>query len=416
MFLASSCVKEKLPRVLTLPITDTTWSYAVCGGEVIDEGSSPVTARGVCISTRNPPTVVKDNESNYTIDSSGYGIFTSKVYYRGTNIKLSPATRYIRAYATNKYGTTYGGVMTCFPKYKPAGFVTMSLAGVTSTSASFNVDVAVIDTPPPSELDLCYSTYPMPTIDGEHISIINLNQYTISNLLPNTIYFVRGYVKNSGGATYSSEISFATWEGEIADKNGNTYQIKTLGNHIWTTRNLETSKFDDGSDIPVIQDDLLWGSTSTSAYCKYTNYGKLYNYYAVVDSRNLCPVGWHVSSDSDWKALEISLGMSQDQVDATGLRGTNEGGMLKSITIFDGWNSPNVGATNSSGFSALGSGYRSNNGILTNENASAIFWTKTEYDATTAWSRSLSVSNAQIVRLNINKGYGLSVRCVKDSK
>jgi uncharacterized protein (TIGR02145 family) len=416
MFLASSCIKERLPRVKTLPITDTTWSYAVCGGEVIDEGSSPVTERGVCVSTRNPPDIVRNNESNYTNDSSGFGSFKSTIYYVGTGTKIIPATRYIRAYATNKYGTSYGAVLTCLPKYKPAGFVTMNLAGVSSTSASFNVDVGVIDAPAPSELDLCYSTKPSPTIDGDHISIFNLNKYIISNLFPNTTYYVRGYVKNSGGYAYSPEISFTTWEGEITDKSGNTYQIKTLGNHIWTIRNLETTKFDDGSDIPVIQDDILWGSTISSAYCKYTDYGKLYNYYAVADSRKLCPTGWHVSSDSDWKELEISLGMSQDQADASGLRGTVEGGMLKSASLFDGWNSPNIGATNSSGFTAYGSGYRSDNGIFNNQNTSSNIWTDTQYNAETAWGRSLSVSNAQIIRLNINKGYGLSVRCVRDNK
>jgi uncharacterized protein (TIGR02145 family) len=399
--------------VITSPVTDTTWSYAVCGGEVIDEGSAPVTERGICISTRNPPAAIRDNESNFTIDSSGPGIFTSKIYYLGTNIKLSPATRYIRAYATNKHGTSYGAVMTCFPKYKPAGFVSMSLAGLSSTSASFNVDVGVIDTPAPIQLDLCYSINPGPTIAGDHISILALDQYIISNLLPNTTYYVRGYVKNSGGSAYSSEIILKTWEGEIKDKSGNIYQIKTFGNRIWTIRNLETSKFDDGTDIPVVQDDLLWGSTSSSAYCKYTDYGKLYNFYAIADNRKLCPAGWHVSDDSDWKALEISLGMSQSETDATGLRGTNEGGMLKSVTLSEGWNSPNAGATNSSGFSAFGSGYRSNNGILSNQNISANFWTNTEYNAETAWSRSLSASNAQITRLNIDKGYGLSVRCVK---
>jgi uncharacterized protein (TIGR02145 family) len=294
----------------------------------------------------------------------------------------------------------------------------MSLAGVTSNTASFSVELGVIDSPPlPSEFDLCYGTSPEPTINGDHISIINTHPYIISNLLPNTTYYVRGYAKNSGGTTYSSEIIFTTWEGEITDKSGNTYQIKTIGNHIWTTRNLETTKFDDGSDIQIIQDDFLWASTSTSAYCKYTNYGKLYNYYAVVDSRNLCPVGWHVSSDSDWKALEIYLGMSQDQANATGLRGTNEGGKLKYVntSTYEGWNFPNVGATNSSGFSAFGAGYRSSEGIFTNENTSANFWTNTEYDVISAWSRSLNLSNSQIVRLNINKGHGFSVRCIKDN-
>jgi uncharacterized protein (TIGR02145 family) len=269
--------------------------------------------------------------------------------------------------------------------------------------------------PAATELDLCFGTNPAPTIDGDHISILNTSSYKINYLLPNTTYYVRGYVKNLGGTTYSSEISFTTWEGEIADKSGNNYQIKTIGNHIWTIQNLETTKFDDGSDIPLIQDDLLWGSTTTSAYCKYIGFGKLYNYFAVVDSRNLCPAGWHVSTDTDWKSLEMSLGMNQDQADATGARGTTEGGKLKFVSsIYKAWNGANVGATNSSGFSAFGAGYRSNAGIFTNEYISANFWTSSEYDATSAWSRSLNINDPMIVRLNIMKGYGFSVRCVKD--
>ena len=411
-----SCKKENLPRVKTLPITDTTWYYAVCGGDVIDEGSAPVTQRGLCVSTINPPSVFKDDNSNFSADSSGPGSFTSIIYYRGTNNILRPATRYIRAYAINKYGTSYGEVLTCVPMYKPPEFALLSVTGVTSISARFNVEMiqAGSPAPAPTELDLVYSTNPSPTIDGDHTSILNLNQYSISNLLPNTTYYVRAYAKNLGGSVYSSEISFTTWEGEITDKSGNSYQIKTIGSQIWTISNLETTKFDDGSNIDLIQDDLLWGSTATSAYCKYTNYGKLYNYYAVIDSRKLCPTGWHVSSDNDWKTLELFLGMSQEQVDATGLRGTIEGGALKSVLISnEGWNFPNVGATNSSGFSALGAGYRSNNGILTNQNISANFWTNTEFNSQTVWGRSLSASNDHISRVAVDKGYGLSVRCVK---
>jgi uncharacterized protein (TIGR02145 family) len=418
----SSCKKEShsLPVVETSPVTDTSWYYAICGGVVLNEGGSPVTQRGVCISTSNPPMVVKGDNSNYTVDSSGPGPFTSKIYFRGTNNSLRSATRYIRAYAMNSYGTAYGEVQICFPKYSPPEIPIINLSGLTSSTAKINVELPINFNNPTqalSELDLCYSSNPEPSINENHVSILNLNQYTINNLLPNTTYYVRCYAKNSGGYVYSSEISFTTWEGEITDKSGNIYQIKTIGDHIWTVNNLQTTKFNDGSNIQLIQDNLLWASTSSSAYCTYTDYGKLYNYYAVMDNRNLCPSGWHVPTDNDWKSLEISLGMNTDQVNATGLRGTLEGGKLKYVnkSIYEGWNFPNVGATNSSGFSAFGAGYRNTEGIFDNENISANFWTITEFDAISAWSRSLGLSHAQIIRLNINKGYGFSVRCIKDN-
>lgn len=413
-----SCLKEKvnLPTVVTSPIKEVTWEYAMTGGEVIDDGGSPVLSRGVSAYT-------KWDEPWETVDGAGTGEFTSKIDIRwhGASMSLRD-THYLRAYATNKTGTSYGEKLSFFPKSKPPSANPVRLESAKAKATSATIKYSTEPTPYYSidEIGICYNTISNPTFEGNHVIVSSTSGsfafIEIDNLTPNTTYYVKGYVKNESGVSYSQESSFTTWEGEITDVDGNVYQIKTIGSQIWTINNLETTKFNDGSEINLIQEDLIWGSTSTSAYCAYTNYGLLYNYYAVADARNLCPYGWHIPVDEDWKSLERFLGMTQDQVEASGLRGTDEGGKLKYVnkSTYEGWNFPNVGANNSSGFSAFGAGYRNNGGIFTNENTSADFWTKTEYDTTSAWSRSLNLNNAQIARLNIKKGYGFSVRCVKD--
>lgn len=420
--LPSSCKdKAGLPKVTTTPFTEVTWEYAIAGGEVTDDGGSPIIARGVCFTTNEKglPTIIDDENTHHTIDDSGMGAFTSKILYDhwGADERISYTNHYVRAYATNKEGTAYGKVLICFPKLKPPKFNSITLVSTTSTSATIKWELSLIETSV-DEIDLCYSTSSNPTIEGDHLLIADKNssQGSLINLTPNTTYYVRGYAKNESGFAYSTEVSFTTWEGSVTDAAGIIYPYKTIGSQVWFTKNLETTKFNDGSIIPVVSEDLLWANTTTSASCKYSDFGKLYNYYAVVDSKKLCPAGWHIPSDSDWKTLEMFLGMSQDQADATGLRGTNEGGKIKylGISIYDGWNFPNTGATNSFGFSARGGGYRSENGISTNENISANFWTSSEFDANSAWGRTLSYNNAQIARLNIKKGCGLSIRCVKD--
>lgn len=423
LFLTLSCSKEKLPTVTTNPISVFTWDYAVAGGEVTDDGGSHITSRGLCVTINRIylPTVINNGDNWFTIDGSGLGIFsdTIKLKWGGASHYISQ-NHYIRAYATNKAGTAYGEVLTLFPKSKPPTFNSVSLVSFTTTTAtvSFTISVPTVDYFHIDEVNICISNNPNPTIEGSHFLIPidqHENKYTFKDLTPNTTYYIRGYVKNESGFAYSPEISFTSWEGELTDIDGTIYPIKTIGSKVWMTKNLTTSKFNDGTIVPNIQDNLEWISTTTSASCTYTPFGKLYNFYAVVDNRNLCPSGWHVPTDTEWKAMEISLGMIQAQADATGFRGTDEGGKLKnSILDIDVWKVPNTGATNSSGFSAPGGGFRYDNGIMTNSTMTANYWTNSEFDATSAWSRSLSYNNSQISRLSINKKYGFSVRCVKD--
>ena len=206
----------------------------------------------------------------------------------------------------------------------------------------------------------------------------------------------------------------------VTDIDGNVYQVVEIGDQCWMAENLKVTHYRNSETVPNVIDDWIWFELSTGAYCNYDNnggnvstYGRLYNWYAVMDSRGLAPEGWHVPSDEEWKQLEMYLGMSQAAADSTGLRGVDEGGKLKeSGTVH--WNAPNTGATNESGFTALPGGYRDQDGRFFDMGSTTFFWASTVYDIYFAWLRNMGYNSSKIARSwNFKRG-GLSVRCVKD--
>lgn len=131
----------------------------------------------------------------------------------------------------------------------------------------------------------------------------------------------------------------------------------------------------------------------------------------MVDSRGLCPAGWKIPGENDWKTLEMYLGMPADEVNNLEWRGgdANVGGKLKAD---NGWRSPNTGATNESGFTALGSGARGANGTFFALFTSGSWWSSSEADTEKAWRRLLNNSNGLVYRHNYYKQDGTSVRCL----
>ncbi len=175
--------------------------------------------------------------------------------------------------------------------------------------------------------------------------------------------------------------------GTVTDIDGNVYQTVTIGTQVWMAENLKVTHYRNGEAIPNVTDNATWEGLTTGAYSEYDNdinnvatYGRLYNWYSVSDIRNMAPAGWHVPTDAEWKQLEMYLGMSQAQADATGWRGTTEGGKLKESGTTH-WISPNTGATNESGFTGLPGGYRASNGPYTDISISASFWSSTDDDS-----------------------------------
>ncbi len=193
------------------------------------------------------------------------------------------------------------------------------------------------------------------------------------------------------------------------DQNGNSFNSIQIGNQIWMNNNLNVDKFRNGDPIAEVKTQQEWVEAEDNkqpACCYYDNdskngkkYGKLYNWYAVNDSRGLTPSGWHVPNVEEWS--ELSNNQGGDMI--AGLK-------LKSKS---GWNS-NKNSTNESEFSALPGGYRHNNGQFLNVNYSGYWWTSTSFNSLNSWLRQLHYDNEKIFWFKYSNGNGFSIRCVKN--
>ena len=203
----------------------------------------------------------------------------------------------------------------------------------------------------------------------------------------------------------------------ITDVEGNSYKTVYIGTQTWMAENLKVSKYNDGTTIPNVTDNIQWAqlslwSTGAWAYCNNdaannAKYGKLYNWHVVgSSSKNVCPTGWHVPGDDEWTVLTDYLG------------GVNvAGGKLKEVGT-SSWNSPNREATNTSLFSALPGGSRRYNGDNGAIGISGSWWSSDDCTVqgspSIAWYRNISFENGSADRFyNIKEG-GFSVRCIKD--
>jgi len=199
--------------------------------------------------------------------------------------------------------------------------------------------------------------------------------------------------------------------GTITDLDGNSYNTISIGAQCWMQKNLSVTRYNDGAAIPLVTDNTAWSNLTTPGYCWYNNdaatykaaYGAMYNWYTV-NTGKLCPTGWHVPSDAEWTTLTDYLG------------GTSvAGGHLKEAGTTH-WLSPNTGADNSSGVTALPVGNRSyDDGSFYGLGGSAFFWGSTEIDAGNASYRYLGYGTAYVSQYGDgHEDFGFSVRCLKD--
>jgi len=205
----------------------------------------------------------------------------------------------------------------------------------------------------------------------------------------------------------------------VTDIDGNVYTTVVIGEQEWMGENLKVTRYRNGDSIPSFDLEGDWINTSAGAYCYYDNQptngdtcGALYNWYAVDDDRGLAPEGWHVPSDSEWKQLEIYIGMNSSDADSEeSHRGTDEGDKLKSVF---GWDDDGNG-TNETGFTALPCGYRSSGGSGFGSLGSwASFLTTTKKDDSTVWVRILFDDASTVYRGVTHREVGFSVRCIRD--
>ena len=209
-----------------------------------------------------------------------------------------------------------------------------------------------------------------------------------------------------------------------SDVDGNIYNTVTIGTQVWMVENLSTTRFQNGDTIPTVTDNTKWATLTNAAQCNYNNvppysnnYGRLYNWYAVNDPRNIAPPGWHVATYNDYMTLEAYVAAYPDpnlsiaQLLAAGIdwnqQTTSVGAVGSGLTL-----------NNLSGFSALPGGYRfgTSGGFSTSlpPGQNGYWWCATEYNTTDGWSRSLTYNKSTFDKNNFKKTYGFSVRCVKD--
>lgn len=234
----------------------------------------------------------------------------------------------------------------------------------------------------------------------------------ITNLLPNKKFYFKAYATNSKGEGLGEEVSFTT-PATILDFENNAYETVIIGDQTWMAENLNTTHFINGDVIPSTNPATLnITSESTPKYQwsyggdngNSSIYGKQYTWYTVTDARNVCPTGWHIPTDAEWTTLVTTLGGYQ--IAAARLK---EHGTVH-------WLSPyNTDATNESCFTALPGGYRDVSGTFYLLQNDAYMWSATESEAAKAWARTLNTSSSAVVRQGVVKGWGLSVRCLKDN-
>lgn len=206
----------------------------------------------------------------------------------------------------------------------------------------------------------------------------------------------------------------------ITDIDENVYHTVVIGNQEWTVENLKTTSYNNGTKIPNITDSIIWISLTSGAYCWYKNdesnkkiYGALYNWYAVNTGR-LCPDGWRVPTDNEWKNLEgnadTRFGLGDSVWENQGGRGQDVGVRLKATS---GWSSGGSG-TDNLGFSALPGGERCSKGRFFIAGRSGFWWSTTEYSKSSAWYRNMIYGMEDMNRNTHPKWMGFSVRCIRD--
>jgi uncharacterized protein (TIGR02145 family) len=513
----------QLATLSTLPIGNIANTTATSGGNITNNGGSPVTQRGVVWSTSPNPTTANNQSS----DGSGTGNYTSTL----TGLTAS-TTYYVRAYATNSAGTAYGNELS-FTTTGGAGSITAlncgggsntgtltagtAASGVSSTvlytggnGGSYNSQT--VNSTGVSGLtamltagnftngagSLTYTITGTPSAAGTanfalnlggqncnlsrtvnapvgSITALNCNNATnngtlsagtaangVSSSVPYTggnggsyngqtvsstgvigltatltagnfangagslTYAITGTAATSGTANFALNIGgqnctvsiqvvgIVSNPGAGVTFNGYTYASIVLGNgQEWMAENLRTTTYANGDPIPNVTDNTQWSSLATGAWSHYNNdsqyenpYGKLYNWYTVADTRNVCPSGWHVPADAEWSTFINYL-------DPTANGNTNNAGGKMKSTGTQYWLSPNTDATNESGFSGAPGGARSGNGF-TNVGIWGYWWSSTQNNTNGTWIRYLNYGSGSVLRTYDYETIGYSVRCLKD--
>jgi uncharacterized protein (TIGR02145 family) len=291
---------------------------------------------------------------------------------------------------------------------------TAAITSITTTSAKSGGNIINEGGAEITSRGVCWNSTGNPTVankttsDGTGTGSFNSS---LTQLKPNTYYYLRAYATNSAGTGYGNEQGFGTLDittGSVDDIDGNTYKTVTIGTQVWMAENLKTTRYNDNTSIPLVTDNIAWKSLISPGYCWYNNdastfksdYGALYNWYTIATGK-LCPSGWHIPTDLQWSELADYLGGEIVAYDKLKEEGDTH------------WIMPNSGATNESGFTALPGGGRID-GIFVYIGTACAWWAATEYNPENAWCRELDDDIVELLRGNLGKSQGFSVRCIQN--
>lgn len=394
---------------------------ATSGGAVSADGGAPVTARGVCWSTSSAPTTA----NNKTSDGNGTGTFTSSI------TDLSPATTYyVRSYATNNFGISYGNEVTFTTQSGVVSLITNAVSSIGVYTATCGGAITTDGGAAVTAHGVCWNTTASPTIaDSKTTRGNGIGGFisTLIGLTANTTYYVRAYATNSVGTFYGNQVIFSSLpsSGVMTDVDGNSYNYITIGSQTWMVENLKTTKYNDGTPIPLVTDGTAWANLTTPGYCWYNNdvankttYGALYNWYTV-NTGKLAPTGWHVSTEAEWTILGNFLIANGYNYDGT----TTGNKMAKSLAAKTNWaSSTTTGAigndlskNNTSGFTGLPGGSRASSGPFDYIGSLGYWWCSTHGSSNNfAWFSFLNCNFEKRLSSEGNEQHGFSVRCVRD--
>ncbi len=416
----------ELAKLTTTDVTLVTPNTAVSGGTITSEGGGIITERGVCWGTAADPTI----NDMYIPDESGTGSFNFSI---DLILLASNTTYYVRAYATNGAGTAYGNQVSFITRQaEVATLTTMDVYRIAYTTAGSGNIITSNGGENLTEIGICWGLTINPTTNDNKMSLSFFQPgegeffFGINDLQPSTKYYIRAYAINSVGIAYGNELNFTTLPigpiifnpdatyGSVSDIDGNIYKTVQIGTQLWMAENLKTTKLNDGTIIPNLTDNLEWRNLTTPGYSWYNNdaasykitFGALYNWYAVSTDK-LCPTGWHVPIDSEFKTMTDYLG-------------NNSGQKLTEIGNTH-WLDYVTDATNSSGFTGLPGGLRQFNESTLAPEVKFVYiggvgswWSATDNGAQGSTSQlwwDYSITYYQ--RLD-NKVDGMSVRCIKN--
>jgi len=402
------------PIVTTNEVTNITISTATCGG-TNDDGGLTISQRGLCWNTTGNPTL--ENSIGQTTDGTGTGSFTSEI----TDLNEGTAY-YVTAYATNEKGSSYGNVVSFTSLILSVPNVsTTAPTNITNNTVTSGGNVTSDGNGTMIARGVCWNTVSNPTIMNSHTTDgLTTGTFTsnITGLLANTKYYIRAYATNNMGTSYGNEFIVTTLEtpwlcGTQVIYSGQGYNTVLIGTQCWFKDNLN------------YQTGNSWCYSNEQSNCD--TFGRLYDWETIMNGeassnnvpsgvQGICPLGWHIPSDEEWKILEGNTDTQYpvgDPVwDETSWRGYDLGENLKSTS---GWNSNGNGNDNY-GFSAKPGGYRGSDTYFRLMGSQATWWSSSDYSSNAAWSRGVNFGADNMLRSDIfsSKDMGYSIRCLKD--